>query len=66
MTEEEAIESPCIQECRVDQVTGYCVSCLRTLTEISYWETYAPGERRHVMALIQSRRTELAFRPADN
>ena len=65
MTEEEAIESPCIRECRVDQVTGYCVSCLRTLTEISYWETYAPGERRRVMALIETRRTAEAARTSD-
>jgi len=55
--EEAAIESPCTRECRIDQVTGYCVSCLRTLKEISYWESYAPTERRRVMSLIEARRT---------
>ncbi len=64
MTEEAAVESPCIRECRVDQVTGYCVSCFRTLREISYWETYTPGEQRRVMALIEVRRAADALREA--
>jgi uncharacterized protein len=56
VTEETRIESPCIRECRVSDVTGYCVGCFRTLREISYWETYAPEEQRRVMALIDARR----------
>jgi uncharacterized protein len=62
MMEEAAIESPCIRECRVDQVTGWCVGCFRTLREISYWETYTPAEQRRVMALIEARRTTDAIR----
>lgn len=64
--EEAAIESPCIRECRVDQVTGYCVSCFRTLTEISYWESYTPREQQRVMALIQARRAEAAARTVEH
>lgn len=56
MNGDEAIESPCIRECRVDQITGYCVGCWRTLREISYWETYTPAEQRRVMSLIEERR----------
>jgi len=62
MTEEAAIESPCIRECRVDQVTGFCVGCFRTLREISYWETYTPAERRRVMTLVETRRIADASR----
>ena len=65
MKEDTAIESPCIRECRVDQVTGYCVSCFRTLTEISYWETYTPGEQQRVMVLIETRRAAEAARTSD-
>jgi len=60
--EEAALESPCVRDCRIDQVTGYCVGCLRTLREISYWESYAPAERRRVMALIDTRRIAEASR----
>jgi uncharacterized protein len=56
VTDAAAIESPCIRECRVDQVTGYCVGCYRTLREISYWETYTPHEQHRILALIDARR----------
>jgi len=61
VTEEESqIESPCIRDCRVDQDTGFCVGCFRTLREISYWETYPPQEQRRVMAQIEARRAGAA------
>jgi uncharacterized protein len=64
MREEAAVESPCIRECRVDQATGYCVSCFRTLREISYWETCTPDEQRRIMAQIEERRAAQGARPA--
>ena len=65
MTEEAAIESPCIRDCRVDPVTGFCAGCYRTLREISYWASYAPAEQRRVMALIETRRIADASRLPD-
>ena len=64
MTEEAEIESPCIRECRVDQVTGYCVGCFRTLKEISYWASYTNDQRLRVMSFIAARRSALASRQA--
>jgi predicted Fe-S protein YdhL (DUF1289 family) len=64
--EETALGSPCIRDCRVDPVTGFCVSCLRTLREISYWASYTPAERRRVMALIETRRIAEASRLPEN
>ncbi|HTG96711.1 MAG TPA: DUF1289 domain-containing protein [Burkholderiales bacterium] len=64
--EEAALESPCVRDCRIDQVTGYCVGCLRTLREISYWERYSPAERRRVMAMIETRRIVEASRLPGN
>ena len=62
MTEETAVESPCTRECRVDQVSGYCIGCLRTLREISYWASYTPAEQRRVMTFIETRRIAEASR----
>ena len=64
--EEATIESPCVRECRVDQVTGFCVGCLRTLREISYWERFTSAEQRRVMALIETRRIAEASRLPGN
>ena len=60
MTEEAAVESPCVRDCRVDQVTGFCVGCYRTLTEISYWASYTDEQRRRIMSFIETRRAALA------
>ena len=64
--EEAALESPCVRDCRIDQVTGYCAGCLRTLREISYWASYTPAERHRVMALIETRRIAEASRLPGN
>jgi uncharacterized protein len=62
VTEEVGIESPCVRDCRVDQVTGFCVGCFRTLTEISYWASYTNVQRRRVLTFVEARRTALADR----
>jgi len=64
--EEAPIESPCIRDCRIDQVTGFCAGCLRTLREISYWESFTPTERRRVMDLIDTRRVAESSRHSGN
>jgi predicted Fe-S protein YdhL (DUF1289 family) len=51
-----AIESPCIRECVIEQATGYCRGCYRTLDEISYWMRYTPDERQRVMQSLSRRR----------
>lgn len=56
MEEEEIVQSPCIRECRIDQVTGFCAGCFRTLREISYWVSYKPEQRERIMTFIAARR----------
>ncbi len=34
---EKEVESPCIGVCTVDDVTGFCQGCFRTLEEIQGW-----------------------------
>jgi predicted Fe-S protein YdhL (DUF1289 family) len=66
VTGEVTIESPCVRDCRVDQVTGYCVGCFRTLTEISYWARYTTEQRRRVLTFVEARRAALAGRDHAN
>ena len=66
MTDEAAIESPCVRDCRVDQVSGFCAGCYRTLTEISYWASYTDEQRRRIMTFIEARRAALAGRDPAN
>lgn len=50
------VESPCVWDCMVDQGHGYCISCWRTLCEISAWHRYDPAQKHAVLADIETRR----------
>jgi len=45
------VESPCTSVCIIDQESGLCRGCRRTLTEISRWMSYSRDEK---VALLQT------------
>jgi predicted Fe-S protein YdhL (DUF1289 family) len=44
--------------CRVDQTSGLCVGCFRTLDEICMWTRYTDREREAIMAALPARHAE--------
>ena len=50
------VASPCTSVCRMDDASGLCVGCLRTIDEIAAWSVLDDGERRAVLAAIDRRR----------
>jgi len=55
---ESPVPSPCISVCRIDNASGYCVGCLRTLDEIACWGGMTDDERRRVLDRVEERRRE--------
>jgi len=53
------VPSPCIDVCRVDQTSGLCVGCFRTLDEICMWTRYTDRERDAIMAALPARHAEV-------
>lgn len=53
------VASPCIDICRIDGKTGYCVACLRTLEEIRLWRKYTDHQCRRVLEDAKRRRRQL-------
>ena len=51
------VPSPCISVCAIDETTGLCAGCLRTLDEIAVWSVLDDDGRRAVWARIGVRRT---------
>ena len=51
------VPSPCISICRIDDASGLCVGCLRTLSEIALWSTMRDDERRDIWARLAERAT---------
>ena len=50
------VASPCISVCRMDDASGLCVGCLRTLDEIAAWSLLDSDEKRAVIAALPQRR----------
>ncbi len=59
------VTSPCISVCRIDDATGLCTGCLRTLDEIAAWSVLDDGQRRAVWRAIDMRRAAATFLAAD-
>lgn len=47
--------SPCISVCVLDQRTGLCAGCFRTLDEIAAWSGYSAAEKRQVIEQLEAR-----------
>jgi predicted Fe-S protein YdhL (DUF1289 family) len=56
----EAVPSPCISVCRIDDASGLCIGCLRTLDEIAAWSTLDDAQKRAVWEAIAKRRADEA------
>jgi predicted Fe-S protein YdhL (DUF1289 family) len=54
-----AVESPCIDVCRFDGRTGWCVACLRSREEARGWKRMTDHRRRAVLAEAPKRRAKL-------
>ncbi len=57
-----SVGSPCISVCLMNDATGLCEGCLRTLAEIAAWGSMSDDGKRTVLAEIDSRRDAL-FEP---
>jgi uncharacterized protein len=50
-----AVLSPCIKLCLLDERSGFCAGCGRTIAEIAGWLGYSDAERRAIMNQLPRR-----------
>ncbi len=55
------VASPCINVCRMDEASGWCLGCLRTLDEIASWSVMDDAAKRAVWARLSERRAGRAL-----
>jgi len=48
--------SPCNKVCVIDNATGWCKGCLRTLSEIAEWGGADEGRQREILVRVARRR----------
>ncbi|HXE87565.1 MAG TPA: DUF1289 domain-containing protein [Hyphomicrobiaceae bacterium] len=49
------IQSPCNRVCTIDEATGLCAGCGRTLDEIARWSQLTDEERQRILASLPDR-----------
>lgn len=47
------VPSPCLRMCHLDQASGLCTGCGRTLDQIGRWGLMAPAERAAVLLRLR-------------
>ena len=52
------IPSPCISVCQIDNATGECLGCRRTIEEIRDWIIMTAAEKTAVLDKIANQRTK--------
>jgi hypothetical protein len=52
----DAVASPCISVCTLDEKSGLCVGCFRTLDEIAAWSVLDADAKRGVLAALPARK----------
>jgi len=48
-------DSPCDGTCLIDQTTGWCLGCKRTLAEIADWPMLRPQGKRAILRRLKDR-----------
>jgi uncharacterized protein len=52
------VPSPCISVCAIDEKSGFCKGCFRTMAEIAEWEYFDEARKQEVWDLLEQRRAE--------
>ncbi len=51
--------SPCIDVCHLNDATGLCEGCFRTIQEIARWSNLTEAGRRAVVSAAAARKQQL-------
>ena len=55
----ESLDTPCIKICLLDDETGLCLGCGRSIREIAGWTAMTDAERRAVMRELPARKARM-------
>jgi predicted Fe-S protein YdhL (DUF1289 family) len=56
---QEEAQSPCIGVCSIDETSGYCQGCYRTIDEIKGWWDMSQPQQAQLTAELEQRQSQL-------
>ena len=51
------IKSPCVNVCKIDYESGYCIGCNRTIEEITNWGSFNDSQKKKILTKVKSKNT---------
>jgi len=60
MSNQQEIKSPCISVCAMDDLSGLCLGCYRTLDEIKDWWDMTPAQQKNLLVDLEERQLNQA------
>lgn len=55
---QEEVQSPCIGVCSIDEISGFCQGCYRTIDEIKNWWDMSQPEQTNLINKLEQRQTQ--------
>lgn len=49
------VKSPCISVCAMDDISGLCQGCYRTVEEIAAWWDMSTDEQKNLLKVLEAR-----------
>lgn len=60
--EQNEVQSPCIGVCSIDESSGFCYGCYRTVEEIKgWWDMSQPEQKKLVAELVERQNQSVSF-----
>lgn len=60
MADTQTVKSPCVSVCTMDDLTGLCLGCYRTVEEIDGWWDLSPEKQQAVVDAAAARQSDQA------
>ncbi len=55
---QEEVQSPCVGVCSIDEASGFCHGCYRTIEEIKGWWNMSQPEQLKLVADLEQRQNQ--------
>ncbi len=55
---QQEIQTPCIGVCSMDDTTGYCHGCYRTIDEIKAWWDMSADSQKTLLSALEARQSQ--------
>lgn len=61
----DSVASPCINVCTIDEESGLCLGCARSLQEVARWRRFSDDQKRAVVNQLTERKRIMKESGAD-